>query len=109
VRQIQADYFSPPELTDEINPENAKIFNNAMAASWKAYRALLKAGLKPEIARYVLPNACTTEIICTWNFRELRHIIKIRTNHAVLPEFRVVAEKIKTIMKEQVPGVFEDL
>ncbi|MFA5451554.1 MAG: FAD-dependent thymidylate synthase, partial [Dehalococcoidales bacterium] len=77
--------------------------------SWNAYHKLLEAGIKPEIARYVLPNACTTEIICTWNFREIRHILKTRTDQSVLPEFREVSEKIKAIMKEQAPKVFSDL
>jgi thymidylate synthase (FAD) len=65
--------------------------------------------MKPEIARYVLPNACMTEIICTWNFREIRHILKLRTSPAALPEIREVAQKIWDIMKEQAPKVFGDL
>jgi thymidylate synthase (FAD) len=80
-----------------------------MFAAWDAYHRLLDGGVKPEIARYVLPNACITEIICTWNFREIRHIIKMRTSPAALPEFRIVAEKIKIIMIEQSPKVFGDL
>lgn len=109
VHETRAEYVSPPELAKEIDPKNAKVFHDAMAASWQAYHTLLEAGVKPEIARYVLPNACTTEIICTWNFRQIRHIIKTRTDQAALPEFRVIAEKIKDIMKEQAPKVFDDL
>ena len=55
------------------------------------------------------PNACMTEIICTWNFREIRHILKLRTSPAALPEIREVAHKIADIMKEQAPKVFGDL
>jgi len=80
-----------------------------MRASWKSYQALLDSGVKPEIARYTLPNACVTQIICTWNFREIRHIIKLRTSPRALPEMRTVALKIKEIMKAQAPSVFEDL
>ncbi|MFA5451726.1 MAG: FAD-dependent thymidylate synthase [Dehalococcoidales bacterium] len=109
VPETHAEYISPPELSEKIDSENAKIFHNAMTASWNAYHKLLEAGVKPEIARYVLPNACTTEIICTWNFREIRHILKTRTDQSVLPEFREVSEKIKAIMKEQAPKVFSDL
>lgn len=108
VRELEASYITPPELgADSQKPLD--IFNEAMVAAWDSYRKLLDAGIKPEIARYVLPNACTTEIICTWDFREIHHIIKLRTSPAALPEMHVVAEKIKEIMKAQVPKVFGDL
>jgi thymidylate synthase (FAD) len=84
-------------------------FEETMAAAWQAYRDLLAKGVKAEIARYVLPNACETQIICTWNFREIRHIIKLRTSKRALPEFRAVAEEIRRIAKEMAPEVFVDL
>ncbi|MGA8849277.1 MAG: FAD-dependent thymidylate synthase [Dehalococcoidia bacterium] len=52
---------------------------------------------------YVLPNACETQIICTWNFREIRHIIKLRTSKRALPEMRAVAGEIRRIVKEIAP------
>ena len=109
VKETKEDYITPPELSEETGPEAVCAFHQAMSAAWEAYRQLLDAGVKPEIARYVLPNACTTEIICTWNFREIRHIIKLRTSPAALPEFQVVAEKIREIMRIQSPKIFIDL
>jgi thymidylate synthase (FAD) len=108
VREMQADYVIPPEFEDQ-NSETAKLYYEAMNSAWDSYKKLLDAGMKPEIARYVLPNACLTEIICTWNFREIRHILKLRTSPAALPEIREVAQKIEEIMKEQAPKVFGDL
>ncbi|MFA5629572.1 MAG: FAD-dependent thymidylate synthase [Dehalococcoidales bacterium] len=108
VREMQADYVIPPEFKDQ-NSETAKLYYEAMNSAWDSYKKLLDAGMKPEIARYVLPNACLTEIICTWNFREIRHILKLRTSPAALPEIREVAQKIEEIMKEQAPKVFGDL
>ena len=107
VKETKAEYITPLELI--AKPENAQVFDEAMSAAWESYRRLLDTGVKPEIARYVLPNACTTEIICTWNFREIRHIVKMRTSQTALPEFRAVAEKIKEIMRDQAPKIFEDL
>jgi len=109
VKEKEADYITPPELSPDISPEMAGVFEEAMAAAWQSYHQLLKAGVKPEIARYVLPNACATEIICTWNFREIRHIIRLRTSPAALPEMRAVANKMKDIMKIQAPRVFGDI
>jgi thymidylate synthase (FAD) len=108
VKEQQADFITPPEIAGSTEEVQEK-FRQAMETAWQCYRDLLKSGVKPEIARYVLPNACATEIICTWNFREIRHIIQLRTSQAALPEMRAVANKIKDIMIRQAPGIFGDL
>ena len=109
VKETEMDYITPPELAEETDAKLSQIFHEAMSTAWGKYRKLLDAGIKAEIARYVLPNACATEIICTWNFREIRHIIKLREGPAALPEFRAIADRIKDIMKSHAPQVFGDL
>lgn len=107
VRENEISYVAPPELSQR---EGAReIYLEAMHAAWAAYGKLLAAGLKPEVARYVLPNACYTEIICTWNLRELRHIIRLRMSPRALPEIREVASQLREIVKERAPQVFADL
>ena len=107
VREKEPSYLVPPELS--VAGDAAEVYAEAMKSAWEAYGKLLAAGLKPEIARYVLPNACYTEIICTWNFRELRHIIKLRTSPRALPEIREVARRVRAIVREHAPEVFADL
>jgi len=107
VKETEPRYIEPPPIKD--NESAHKQFEEAMTACWRAYGDLLAKGIKAEIARYVLPNACETQIICTWNFREIRHIIKLRTSKRALPEFRAVAEEISKIAKEIAPQVFADL
>ena len=107
VKEAKPDYITPPEIA--ADRKLAKLYKQAMQSAWQNYRDLLEAGLKAEIARYVLPNACSTEIICTWNFREIRHIVRLRTSPAALPEMREVAGIIKQIMMKEAPGVFGDL
>ncbi len=109
VKETDVNYITPPELSADSSPELALIYRKAMDDAWKAYNQLLEAQVKPELARYVLPNACSTEIICTWNFREIRHIITLRDSPAALPEIRQAAETIKQIMQQQAPAVFGDL
>jgi len=105
VRENEARYITPPGLEGD----SRDIFEKAMRDAWEAYRKLLALHIKPEIARYVLPNACETQIVMTMNFRELRHFIEQRTSKRALPEMRVVAGEIGRIMKEQAPKVFEGL
>jgi thymidylate synthase (FAD) len=105
VRENELRYVTPPELGVDAH----NIFEKAMEDAWEAYRKLLSIRVRPEIARYVLPNACESQIVMTMNFRELRHFIKQRTSKRALPEMRAVAGEISRIMKEQAPRVFEDL
>lgn len=107
VKETVPEYVTPPEISSDR--KLMKVYRKAMDAAWQSYRELLDAGIKAELARYVLPNACSTEIICTWNFREIRHIIKLRTSTAALPEMREVAEIIKRIMQKEAPLIFADL
>jgi thymidylate synthase (FAD) len=107
VRENEESYLLPPEVA--ASDVATETYRRAMSAAWETYRELQRQGLKPEIARYVLPNACYTEIICTWNFRELRHIISLRATPRALPEIRDVAGRLRDIMKERAPQVFGDL
>jgi len=107
VKEWEPRYVEPPPIKE--NEAAHKRFEEVMRTCWQAYRDLLSYGMKPEIARYVLPNACESQIICTWNFREIRHIIKLRISPRALPEFRAVAEEIRRIAKEIAPQVFADL
>ena len=99
-------FIKPPEI---LNTPAEHVFELAMRNCWLAYDQLIRLGVKKEIARYVLPNACETQIVMTMNFRELRHFIKLRAGKRALPEIRAVAKEIKKIMKEQAPKVFYDL
>lgn len=61
------------------------------------------------IAREILPNACLTNITMTTNFREWRHIIKIRQTIKETSEIRNFAIEIKGLFQTLFPEVFFDL
>lgn len=103
VNEGEPRYITPPELRGSFE------FHETMEKAWTFYKELLEQGVPGEIARYVLPNACETQIVVTMNFRELRHFIKLRTGPRALPEMREVAGKIKEICKEIAPEVFSDV
>lgn len=117
VKENEARYITPAELRATGKNGNGRavnfgahdVFEKAMQDAWEAYQKLLNLGIKPEIARYVLPNACETQIVMTMNFRELRHFIKLRSSERALPEMQAVAGEVKRIMREVAPKVFEDL
>lgn len=55
------------------------------------YRSAVKSGVKPEDARYLLPEAMKTSIVVTMNVRELFHFLDVRTDKAAQWEIRSLA------------------
>lgn len=114
VKENKPSYVVPDVLVDDnsANPIIGKAkqtFDSAMNFAWNAYSELLKLGLKPEDARFVLPNACTTEIIVSGNFREYRNFLKLRLGLRAQWEIRKAANIILDKLYEIAPSCFEDL
>ena len=114
VKENDPSFVIPDVLVDDniANPtmQRAKDwFMKAMNDAWHAYKILLECGLKPEDARFVLPNACTTEIIVSGNFREYRNFLKLRLGPRAQWEIRKAANIILDKLYEIAPSCFEDL
>ncbi len=91
----------PPDLIDE--------FHNDMQTIQEMYKKWRNKGLKKEDARFVLPNACTSEIVVSANFREWRHILTVRTEKGAQWEIRKAAKIIIEMLKKEAPACFEDI
>ena len=101
-------YSMPPSVQNSDLTVQG-VFNSVMKKAFNAYDFLIQRGIKREDARFVLPNACQTQIVMTGNFRTWRHVIKMRgTKHAQW-EIRSVAREIHRILKEECPSAFEDM
>lgn len=114
VKENEPSFVVPDVLIDDnsANPtmQRAKDwFMKAMDDAWHAYSVLLECGLKPEDARFVLPNACTTEIVVSGNFREYRNFLKLRLGPRAQWEIRKAANMILDKLYEIAPSCFEDL
>ncbi len=72
------------------------------------YITLLK-GWIPQQARSVLPNSLKTEIVCTANFREWRHIFTLRTALAAHPQMREVMVPLLHRIQLLIPVIFDDI
>ena len=75
----------------------------------KEYRDWFQSGATPEQARAVLPLCLATELYMTANLRELRHILKLRTDKAAHPQMRQVAGQILEILRDKLPVIVEDI
>jgi thymidylate synthase (FAD) len=91
------------------NPQALAVFNAAMESIREAYCSFKKMGIPGEDARFVLPNAATSEIVFSANFRQLRHMIAMRGSPRAQWEIRRVFVEILRIMRRRAPLVFGDM
>lgn len=88
------------------NKDALKIYEETMDRIWEAYNRLEAMGIKPEDARYLLPNGCTTNITITMNARELLHFFSLRCCERAQWEIREMAEQMLALCREVSPIIF---
>ena len=74
----------------------------------KLYQGMIIGGIPEEDARYILPNACTTNIVVTMNARELRHFFALRCCERAQKEIRELANKMLEECIKVAPNIFSD-
>lgn len=76
----------PPSI--EANQEAREMFIEGERRDALEYMALLEMGIKPEDARYKLPESMKTNLVMTCNVRELFHIFDMRLDRSAQWEIR---------------------
>jgi len=105
VSESDFTYITP----NSVKGQTYVIYNSLMNTIRDTYNVLVKSGIPKEDARFILPNATSTEIVITANFREWRHILRLRGARQAQWEIRKLAIKILELLKEYAPTVFGDL
>ena len=129
VKENAFEFILPPEI--EAIPEAKEEFLRAMEEDQKHYEnltALLKEKHKRELlaqgedeksanrkaekkaiedARFVLPNACATKMICTMNARSLLNFFTHRCCNRAQWEIRALAVEMLKEVKAVAPHIFE--
>lgn len=100
-----ADYIVPPCIKKDVKAENE--FRQLMERIWEVYRGLSNS-VEVEDARYVLPNACATNITITMNARELIHFFSLRCCNRAQWEIREVADEMLRVVKKASPSIFKN-
>jgi thymidylate synthase (FAD) len=97
----------PPKIK---NSESYAEFVEMCQDAYDNYVWLRNAGVLPEDARFLLPNACATNVFTTMNLRAWRHFIEIRgLNLHAQWEIRQLALNILYELNTYVPVFFRDL
>ena len=105
VSEKNFEYVVPPS----VKPADVEEFRGDMDLIGRMYEKWKNKGLRNEDARFVLPNACTTEVVISANFREFRHIIRMRCNPHAQWEIREACLEILKVLNQHAPAVFKDL
>ncbi|NLT58820.1 MAG: FAD-dependent thymidylate synthase [Clostridiales bacterium] len=128
VREGAFDYVVPPAIAEDA--QALAIFEGAMQQAQQAYdalgerlgqlqaEALEREGLSKkaaaraagksaiEDARFVLPNACHTKLICTFNARSLLNFFSLRCCNRAQWEIRALATEMLHLVRAVAPSVF---
>jgi thymidylate synthase (FAD) len=129
VREKSFEYIVPPEIQDI--PEALELFKKAMEDDQSCYdrlteilkekhtRDLISSGIPEkeaaraaekkaiEDARYVLPNACATKLIVTFNARSLHNFFTLRCCNRAQWEIRALAEEMLKLCLAVAPDLFK--
>jgi len=128
VSEKQFTYVTPPEIA--AIPEAEELYRKSMQRDQEDYDALVKiltrkhlaeklaAGMEEkaaksaarkqaqEDARYVLPNACDTQLIVTMNARSLKNFFAHRCCNRAQWEIRELARQMLILVRETAPALF---
>lgn len=105
-----AEFVFPKSIEDNVVTSDA--YYNLISRSKAIYKYLISKGVKPEDARFVLPQAVTTKLMFTINFRSLRNLFKLRLDPHAQWEIRELATKIYELLMQAEPRlkyVFGDI
>lgn len=98
VDQTKAEFVIPPSIRGSISEE---AYKTSCYIALETYKAMLSDGIKKEDARYALPEAMKTNLIITYNFRGLRHLLRMRCDTKAQWEIRELANEIKRVVTEK--------
>ena len=101
-------FIIPDFLTQGDRQEELAIWMKACEKSEKDYFALLEKGATPQEARTVLNHSVAAEIVISTNYREWRHILRLRTAKDAHPQMREVMRPLGEELKRRIPVIFDD-
>ncbi len=104
VKEKQFEYVMPPTVA--ADPQQAAAFDQVMAELQQQYNRLVELGVPAEDARYLLPNACATNLVVTMNARSLHHFFELRCCQRAQWEIRQLAEEMLGLVRPVAPLLF---
>lgn len=105
LRAMEEDQQHYERLVEILQKKHKKTFLTEVLDEKAATRKAEKKAI--EDARFVLPNACATKLICTMNARELRNFFTHRCCSRAQWEIRELATEMLRLVRGAAPLLFE--
>ena len=99
-----AMFTVPPTLNNK--PQALQSYLHALENCANEYETLQQAGIPNEDARFILPNACSTNIVMTMNLRELAHACNQRLCARSQWEIRYLFKNIVDVVNSATDNAF---
>jgi len=97
-------YYVPEAIKHDLT--SLEVYNTAIMNAFVAYEELMNAGVKPQDARYVLPNVMPTQIVVTMNARSLYNFFALRCCRRAQPEMQDLANTMLHECRKKAPILF---
>lgn len=104
VKENGFEYIIPESISS--NSKISEKFKRLMNEVDEFYSELIKLGIPPEDARFILPNATETKMVATANGRELMHFFKLRLDSHAQWEIRNLAFEMFKLVSKVSPNIF---
>ena len=104
VAEDSFSYVTPPSIA--LNKEHKHAFEQLMYEIMRQYTAFLSDGIPEEDARYILPNAATTNLMLTMNARSLHNFFRLRCCRRAQAEIRQLAQLMLAEVIKVAPALF---
>lgn len=102
VNENEFGFVIPQSIKDK---EMTKEYCELMQDINQMYNVLISTGVPKEDARFVLPNACKTKIIITFDFRNFFHFLNERLCTRSQWEIRGIAKDMAKLAIEACPAI----
>lgn len=121
----EGEFVVPPILRGDGMEESRRIFEESCETLYSNYLTLveeikdgytkeneeqrtLRRKRQKEAARALLPNCVTSSGVITYNARQLRHVIEMRTDEHADASIREFAAALYEVSKDLIPYIFQD-
>lgn len=104
---VIAPYWA--DIMEQVDQEEWLNWKKGCEAAEQRYFKAIELGHKPQSARDLLPTCVKTELFMSTNYREWRHILKLRTAPDAHPQMRALMIPLLKDLKDLIPVVFDDI
>ena len=110
-RFVNYDHDDTLQVISPFEPRTPEFlaWHRVVEEAAHTYSALVKSGTSPELARSVLPLSLGTKLVVTYNLRQWRHFLLMRTTRESHPQMRAMTIPLLHEFQRVIPLLYDDI